>query len=462
LKLLSSYKLIALLFFTFFSFDAYSQNTELTTFEGDLSRRAALGFITGSTGTENIFDAHQLEVKKIDSASASFRSGLRAGDIITAINSISVRSAIEGYEQLGNLPGKTKTVLTVRRDQSRLKIIFTPGSVPLEGLHNVRTTYGVLTTGDGTKLRTLITKPLNTEGKLPAILLSDWTSCGSVEVPYHINRGWINLVRGIVKHSGMIVMRVDKPGVGDSQGSCSELDFDETIAYQKKALKELKSRPDVDTNHIFIFGESAGSFMAPIVAQGEEVAGIFVYGGGATTWFERMVIFERKQRELSGKSLEEIDTDMKEIIRFFHYYLIESMSLDAIFELDSKLKRVWDEKISHNSNSKHFGRPIAFHQQAQKHDFANAWIEADTPVLALMGEYDQFESVEGAQSIVNMVNSVRPGTAKLIVYHNLNHQLELYSSPQKAMQGSPDPVSGAQLVVQDILNWLNMIVSDNS
>ena len=41
-----------------------------------------------------------------------------------------------------------------------------------------------------------------------------------------------------------------------------------------------------------------GSNYAPLVAAGEDVAGVVVWGGGATTWFERMTRFERNALEL--------------------------------------------------------------------------------------------------------------------------------------------------------------------
>jgi hypothetical protein len=304
-----------------------------------------------------------------------------------------------------------------------------------------------------------LTRPTGAEGWRPAILLSDWTSCESVEAPRTIDRGWINLVRGIVETTGMIVLRVDKPGTGDSQGFCSELDFDETVAYQRKALRQLKARPDVDPDQVFVFGESVGGFTAPLVAQGEGVAGIFVYGAGATTWFERMVAFERRQRELAGQPLDQIDAAMKRIIAFFHHYLSEALPLHDIFARDPRMRDVWQNDISYNSATKHYGRPIAFHQQAARHDFAKAWIDTGAAALVLVGEFDQFESVDGARAIVNAVNRARPGQGTLIVYPRMNHQLELYSSREAAFAGSGTPIVGAELVLADVRAWLQRVVS---
>lgn len=117
------------------------------------------------------------------------------------------------------------------------------------------------------------------------------------------------------------------------------------------------------------------------------------------------------------------------------------------------MREVWARDISFNSATKHYGRPVAFHQQAQRHDFARAWIEAGAPALVLFGEFDQFESEEGARALERAVNRARPGQAKLIVYPRMNHQLELYATPEAAMAGS-ERIVGAELVLADVLEWL--------
>lgn len=428
--------------------------TSTTSFEGDLPRRAALSFRTAPEGEGGLFDAPRLAVSAVEEGSPAASAGLQPGDVLAAINGKAASSALHASETLGNLPGDAQVTLEIIRDGERRRVAFTPAAEPLENLEGVHTTYGVLEMDDGTPLRTLLTRPLEAEGPLPAILLSDWTSCSSVEAPRSIQRGWVNLVRGVVETTGMIVLRVDKPGVGDSLGRCSELDFDETVAYQTKALRQLMARADVDADLVFVFGESVGSYMAPLVARGEDVAGIFVYGGGAATWFERMVRFERKQRELSGRPPDELDREMKRLIRFYHYYLVEALTLDEMFTRHPELREVWENDVSYNSSTKHYGRPVAFHQQAQRHDFAAAWVEADAPVLVLMGEYDQFESIAGARTIVRAVTRARPGEAELIVYPRMNHQLELYPTREAAAGASGERIVGAALVLADIRAWL--------
>jgi dienelactone hydrolase len=83
---------------------------------------------------------------------------------------------------------------------------------------------------------------------------------------------------------GFVTMRVEKPGVAESEGTpCAEGGFREELAGYRAALRALKADPAVDPERIFLFGESLGGFMAPLLAGETHVAGISTYGTIAFT-----------------------------------------------------------------------------------------------------------------------------------------------------------------------------------
>jgi hypothetical protein len=63
---------------------------------------------------------------------------------------------------------------------------------------------------------------------------------------------------------GFVTMRVEKSGVGDSQGEpCAWIGYSEEIAGYRAALAGLRSNPAVDPNRIFLLGISLGGCSHP-------------------------------------------------------------------------------------------------------------------------------------------------------------------------------------------------------
>ncbi len=327
---------------------------------------------------------------------------------------------------------------------------------PLEDLPGLDTEYGELLPGDGARLRTIVTRPQQSSGRLPAVLFVQWLSCDSIELRPNARDGWSVMLRRLMTESGMLWQRTDKSGVGDSQGTqCAQLDYDKELAHHRAALRQLKSRPDVDPRKIVVFGASMGSNYAPLVADGEDLAGVVVWGGGATTWFERMLRFERNALELGDTRPEALADEVNARAAFFARYLLKGETPKAIAASDPKLGEVWG-RIVGTSETGHYGRPFAFHQQAQRQNWAAAWSRGRAPVLVLYGEYDWFESHDAAQLIANIVNARQPGSATFRELPQLDHHFTRYASRRATFQEKAGK-ENAQPAVSAILDWLSKL-----
>ena len=95
---------------------------------------------------------------------------------------------------------------------------------------NITTSYGTLTLRDGVKLQTIVTKPANATGRLPAILFVQWLSCDTVAISDHPRDGWSAMLKQIVRRSNALVWRTEKRGVGASGGNCATMDYDTELA----------------------------------------------------------------------------------------------------------------------------------------------------------------------------------------------------------------------------------------
>lgn len=66
-----------------------------------------------------------------------------------------------------------------------------------------------------------------------------WLSCDSTEYPDADTKDGLGiLLRCLIEQSGYATVRLDKPGVGESQGDCAKADFAEELSgYQSLLMK---------------------------------------------------------------------------------------------------------------------------------------------------------------------------------------------------------------------------------
>src|SRR5690348_8500613 len=160
---------------------------------------------------------------------------------------------------------------------------------PRENYPNVDVIYDSVTPPDGQRLRSIITKPRNAKGKLPVIFLAGWLSCDSVEAPSDTKDTIGVILRGLAQTPGFCLLKIDKPGCGDSEGDCSQTDFDTELAGYRAAFRALKNYDFIDSDRVYIFGSSNGGGFAPLVpetdAEQQQVRGYITIGGWVKTWF---------------------------------------------------------------------------------------------------------------------------------------------------------------------------------
>src|SRR5207237_713269 len=254
---------------------------------------------------------------------------------------------------------------------------------------NVDVIYDFVTAPDGKRLRTIITKPRHARVKLPVIFVAGWLSCDSVEAPADTKDAAGLVFRGLAQLPEFSLFRVDKQGIGDSEGVCSETDFDTELAGYRAAFRALKNYDFIDSNRVYILGISNGGGFAPLVPESEaeqrQVRGYVSVGGWAKTWFEHMIEIERRRFGLMGKSPAEVNERMKNFATLYYEWLIKGRAVDAILKEQPQLEELWPEGKDH---AHLYGRPLAFYEQLQKLNIAAAWSRVKVSTYALRGAYD--------------------------------------------------------------------------
>jgi len=324
---------------------------------------------------------------------------------------------------------------------------------PLEETPGLETEYGVVRTSEGLRLRTIVTRPAGTSGPLPAIFLTQWVSCGSIA----FRPGRDSEVRQLALRSGLVMIRVERAGDGDSEGpGCAKLDFDTEVRHYREAFDQVSRHPWVDGRRIVIFGSSLGSTTAPLVAQGKPVAGILVQGGGALTYLERMIAFDRLQLERGGTTPpERIHAEMLKRIAFQQLYLLGRRTPQQIAAERPDLADVWSS-LQGTAPDAHYGRPFAWHWQAAEKDFLSAWLRVPAPAIVVYAGFDNFELEHGHRLIAELRNRQRPGSTEYLKIPNAGHDLEIYPDPFSAYRWEGGS-KRYELFVDPAIAWLRRV-----
>ena len=304
---------------------------------------------------------------------------------------------------------------------------------------NVDVIYDFITAPHGEKLRTIITKPHKANKKLPVIFVVGWLSCDSVEAPAETKDESGMVFRGLAQLPDFALFRMDKQGMGDSEGVCSDTDFDRELAGYRAAFRAVKNYDFIDPNRIYILGISNGGGFAPLVpgsdAEQKQVRGYISVGGWGKTWFEHMLEIERRRFGLMGKSPAEVTDRMKGAVTLYYEWLIKGRSIDDILKDQPQLAELWPDGKDH---AHLYGRPLPFYQQLQGLNLAAAWSRVKAPTYALHGAFDWIMSREEHELIASYVN--RNGDlATAYEVPNMGHTFQHYLSLSDAFKGKSAP-----------------------
>jgi pimeloyl-ACP methyl ester carboxylesterase len=282
---------------------------------------------------------------------------------------------------------------------------------------------------------------------VPTIFVVGWLSCGTIEAAPGSTDGTKRMLQALAQLPGFATVRLEKPGVGDSEGDCGQTDFITELAAYRRAFKQLRDYPFVDPERIFLLGMSNGAGFAPLVAEGAPVRAYVVDGGWVKTWFEHMLEIERRRLALAGHAPAEINALMKSEEQLYSAYLLERESPHAIFARHPELRALWE-----GPDEQQYGRPVRYYQQLQDLDLLAAWSSVRVPVLALHGEYDWIMSRADIELVAELVNRNSAGSAEFAELPHTGHTFEHYVSLQDAFGGTQLPFD--ETLAERVTTWL--------
>ncbi len=274
--------------------------------------------------------------------------------------------------------------------------------------------------------RTIITKPKGA-GPFPIVVYFQDYGCESLDQPYPPYRP-IRQFAHTLAELGVAVMRIEKPGIGDSEGPpCTECGFETERAAFDAAVPYAKSVPFVDANDVHIFGHGTGGVSAALAAAKYDVASVIVFGTYCRPFKDHLHRNELRFAAVSGIPESKSEETVALADKYFGMLLDEKKApYEILFdcpELDAYV-----EVRDGDDSTKIFGVDYRYWQELNAVNVDEVWSNVDDLVLALWGDADYASGQEDHQRIADIVNANHPKNAVLWTVPGTGHKLDTATS----------------------------------
>ena len=309
-----------------------------------------------------------------------------------------------------------------------------------EQFKNADVIYGWVSDSRGEQLRTFVTRPKSTAGKIPVIFFVGWLSCDSVEYPMGETDGFGAIFWRLIEQSGYATVRMDKPGVGESKGDCATTDFLTELSGYQAAFDSIPKYDFIDPTRVIVVGLSNGGGTSVLVPREHPVRGYIAASSWGRTWYEHMLELERGRLTRAGKSAGDVNSGIKIFSQFYDSYLNGRATPGEVLTQHPNWKDTWYDKPDGQ-----YGRPAAFYQQLQALNLGEAWQKVSAPVLVMHGAADTVMSDADSRSIADIANRAHAGRARYVTVENAGHLL--------SVKDVLEPT-----VVPTMLDWIRQIL----
>ena len=394
--------------------------------------------------------------------SSGWRSGLKVGDRVLAIGDTQVTAVADFLSAMKRYRTGDRLPCRVVRDDKESVIQLELTEWPREKSGDLDVLYDSVAAKEAT-LRCIITKPKTARpgAKVPAVLYIQGIDCSSVEAPFASPDPTRQLVYELTR-SGFAVMRCEKRGVGDSTGTpCTQLGLHEEVADFVSALKMLKAYDFVDSRKIFLFGHSAGGWVAPLAAAQEPVQGIIVYGTVVRPFAEYLVENRRRNQRLrSRRDPAELEGELRLLARFLHQVLTEKRDVDAVLKETPAFAQAAKVVFPETRDLAYNVRPLRYFQEINDRNMAQVWADLGVPVLALVGEFELRTAAFDHEYLAEIVNARHPGRGTWKRLPRMDHGFTLHTSLADSARNEFKGPFGNQVVLESA-EWLRKVLTES-
>jgi pimeloyl-ACP methyl ester carboxylesterase len=381
-----------------------------------------------------------LAVVEVTPAAAADAAGVRAGDLLVAVDGAPVRGVMEAYARIGALPAGRGVRLVVQRGADVIELEVVLSEMPLETFSTARVELDQVE-WQGHRLRAVWTLPEG-EGPFPSVWLLPGATWLAEEQPL---RDWYptrKLVNELSK-AGFATLRVERSGLGDSEGpACTELDLESELDAFRAARAYFLGHPAVAPTGRFLYGRSLGGMLAPLLAAREPFTALAVWGTSPGPWHRAMLEASRAQYLLAGQPREVVERVLARLEALQGLVYVEGLSPRQAYARRPELGDVQPETFS---GEYVYGRTHRYFHQLERASIAEAWREVGCPVLALRGTHDYLSSAAEHERIVQLAARAAalevPG-----LDHHMHQRPSLLEALREPWGGEFNPAAASVLI----------------
>jgi pimeloyl-ACP methyl ester carboxylesterase len=389
--------------------------------DDDLPRKAFLGVrlapLSDDVRTgEHIIRGAGVLIEAVIPDTTAADGGIRPGDVLIAINGRNVGGVEEAISAIAVMSAAQKADVSLVRGGQPIVLSMTLKERPRDRGDNFDVLYHHVVSRSA-RIRTIVTRP-HAPGRHPVLFLIKGVGPGSLDEPLSGPEPYSRILHEFAK-SGYVTVRVDKPGVGDSEGGpFADVDFDTELDAYRQAVTAVRNYPFVDVDKIFIFGHSMGGVFAPILASEVAIKGVAVYGTVSKTWTEYFLENWRRQAALAGDDPARIDSMLRDLAEALHLLLWEQKPPEEVVRSRPELRSILaklapDDRIN--------GRSIPFWSQLATRNLPAYWAKGQGHVLAIWGRNDFIATEADHPFIADIVNKARPGKGTYVALDEADH-----------------------------------------
>jgi uncharacterized protein len=363
-------------------------------------------------------------------------AGIQVGDTLLRLNGAPMSATPSPLNAV--LAGQAITY-TIKRG-ARTKDLRTKALArPNEAAADLTYTYGAVPFANGL-LRSIVSRPAGSTGRKPAVLFIQGYTCS----PACDLQDWhpYRKLTDELSRQGYITMRVEKPGIGDSRGDlkCEDIDLRQEAQAFKSALIALRALPDVDTEHVFIYGHSLGGIIAPMIAQEVPLFGIATYGTTHIPWFEYFFQMLRTQGTYSGADPLELEQHMRSYHSLLHTLMVEHKTPEQAAAQDTAWASLLRSDFQWTGGRRLYGRDIGMYWDLNTVNLSEAWHSITAHVLSMYGTADiEVMGPDPAKQITLIVNHGHPGHGTFLLLDGMNHSFAQVGSMEEEYKISGTP-----------------------